>query len=83
MELLDGSSLFRIRPVFLTVNGRPEFVVLRHADYQRMLEAIEDTADLSALRRARRADAGKPLYTVEQVRAGLGRTGKRRATRRR
>jgi len=56
----------------LTRNGKEEFVVVPVKDYEALIEKLEDQADYRALVEARRANAGKPTYTLEQVKRELG-----------
>ena len=63
--------MLKIKPEYLSKNGRPEFVVLTVEDYERMKQAMEDADDLRTLRQARRRNAGSPTYTPAQVRRRL------------
>ena len=56
----------------LTRNGKEKFVVVPVKDYETLLEKLEDEADYRALVEARNANAGKPTYTLEQVKRELG-----------
>ena len=44
--------MLKIKPEYLSKNGRPEFVVLTVEDYERMKQAMEDADDLRTLRQA-------------------------------
>jgi hypothetical protein len=72
----------KIKPEFLSKNGRREFAVLTMKDFDRVMEALEDAEDLRILREARRRNADSPTYTLEEVKRRLGLTGKRAAKRR-
>jgi len=58
----------------LTRNGKEKFLVVPIKEYQALLEKLEDEADYRALIKARKANAGKPTYTLEQVKRELGMT---------
>ena len=64
----------------LTRNGKEKFLVVPVKDYEALLEKLEDEADYRALVKARKANAGKPTYTLEEVKRELGmkRSGKKR-----
>jgi PHD/YefM family antitoxin component YafN of YafNO toxin-antitoxin module len=64
----------------LTRNGKEKFVVVPLDDYEALLEKLEDEADYRALLKARKANAGKPTYTLEEVKRELARA--RRAPKR-
>ena len=75
--------MLKLKPEYLTKNGRREFVVLTVEQYEKLTEAVEDAQDLKALRTARTRNAGKPTYTLAQVKQDLARrrsTAKHRAT---
>lgn len=55
----------------LTRNGKQKFFVVPVEDYQALLEKLEDEADYRALLAARRANAGKPTYTLQQLKRDL------------
>ena len=56
----------------LTRNGKEKFFVVPVKDYQALVEKLEDEADYRALVKARKANAGKPTYTLEEIRRELG-----------
>jgi PHD/YefM family antitoxin component YafN of YafNO toxin-antitoxin module len=58
----------------LTRNGREKFFVVPVKEYEALLEKLEDEADYRALVKARKANAGKPTYTLEEVKRELGLT---------
>ena len=64
----------------LTRNGKEKFLVVPVKDYEALLEKVEDEADYRALVKARKANAGKPTHTLEEVKRELGmtRSGKKR-----
>jgi PHD/YefM family antitoxin component YafN of YafNO toxin-antitoxin module len=67
-----------LKPQFLTRNGKPEYVVLPYDQFEEMQARLEDAADLIALDRARREDAGKPTISLEEMKRRLGmRTGRK------
>jgi hypothetical protein len=63
--------MLKIRPEFLTKNGRREFVVLTTEDFDRVIEALEDVEDLRILRRARRRNVGSRTFPLNEVRRRL------------
>jgi hypothetical protein len=63
--------MLKIKPEYLTRNGRREFVVLTVEDFDRITEALEDVEDLRILRAARRRNAAAPTYTPAEVRRRL------------
>ena len=56
----------------LTRNGKEKFFVVPVKDYQALVEKLEDEADYRALVKARKANAGKPTYTMDAVKQELG-----------
>ena len=58
----------------LTRNGKEKFFVVPVKEYEALLEKLEDEADYRALVKARKANAGKPTYTLEEVKRELGMT---------
>ena len=56
----------------LTRNGKEKFFVVPVKEYEALLEKLEDEADYRALMKARKANAGKPTYTLDQVKRELG-----------
>ena len=64
----------------LTRNGKEEFFVIPVKEYEALLEKLEDEADYRALVKARKVNAGKPTYTLEEVKRELRMT---RSTRKR
>lgn len=58
----------------LTRNGKEKFIVIPVKEYEALLEKLEDEADYRALVEARKANAGMPTYTLEQVKRELGMT---------
>ena len=56
----------------LTRNGKEKFFVIPVKEYEALVEKLEDQADYRALVNARKANAGKPTYTLEQVKRELG-----------
>ena len=71
----------QIRPKILKQGGKPVFVVLPYAEYKRMREAIEDLYDSLLIAKAKDEDRGKPLYTLEQVKARIAARKKKEAAR--
>lgn len=60
-------------PVFLTKHGRRQAVVLSAAQYDRILERVEDAEDLAAADNAMAAVlAGEPTIPWEDVKRDLG-----------
>lgn len=60
------------KPQILTRNGKPEYAVLPYNQFEKMQEQLEDAADLIALDRARREDAGKPNISFDNMMRQLG-----------
>jgi PHD/YefM family antitoxin component YafN of YafNO toxin-antitoxin module len=77
--------MLKVKPEYLSKNGRREFVVLTVEDFDRMRTAVEDAEDLRTLRRATRRNAKATYYTAEEVARQLAarpsgrRNGKRKA----
>lgn len=69
----------QIRPKILKQGGKPVFVVLPYAEYKRMQEAIEDLYDSLLIAKAKEEDRGKPLYTLDQVKARIAARKKKEA----
>ncbi len=68
-----------LHPQILKKNGRGQFVILPHEEFRALMELLEDAEDVLDLRRAREENAGKPTYTLEEVRIRLGLDRKRRS----
>lgn len=69
-EVLETASK---EPVFLTRHGRRQAVVLSPAEYERIMEALEDAEDVSASDAAMaQIMAGSPTIPWEQVKVDLG-----------
>ena len=64
--------MLKLKPEYLSKNGRKQFVVLTVEDFERVKEALEDAEDLRILREARRRNANSPTYTAAEVRKRLG-----------
>lgn len=60
-----------LNPRILKIEGKDELVVMTMADYLRLREAAEDAQDVRAMRAARKADWGKPTYSLDEVRSRL------------
>jgi len=74
--------MLKTRYDVLTRNGKEKFFIVPVDDFQALLEKLEDEADYRALLKARKANAGRPTYTLDQVKRELGMarsTKKRRA----
>jgi PHD/YefM family antitoxin component YafN of YafNO toxin-antitoxin module len=72
--------MLKTRYDVLTRNGKEKFFVIPVKEYEALLEKLEDEADYRALVKARKANTGKPTYTLEEVKRELGMT---RSTRKR
>lgn len=59
--------MVKVKPEYLSKNGKRQFVVLTIEDFDRMREALDDAQDLRDLRQATRSNAGKPYYTPAEV----------------
>ena len=66
--------MLKTRYDVLTRNGKEKFFVVPVKEYEALLEKLEDEADYRALIKARKANAGKPTYTLDQVKRELGMT---------
>jgi PHD/YefM family antitoxin component YafN of YafNO toxin-antitoxin module len=64
--------MLKLKPEYITKNGRREFVVLTVEDYEKVKEALEDAEDLRILQEVRRRNAGAPTYSLAEVRQRLG-----------
>jgi len=60
-------TMLKVKPEFLSKDGKRQFVILTIEDFDRIQDALEDTRDLRDLRQATRSNAGKPYYTAAQV----------------
>ncbi len=64
------------RPIILTVNGKPEAVVLGTEAYQRLLDVVAQADEAEALHRSeeeRRKGLGRPAREVlEEIRVASG-----------
>lgn len=69
-------SRTNLNPRILKIDGGDELVVMTMTDYRRLREAVEDAKDVLTMRAARKADRGKPTYTIDEVRARFGITGR-------
>jgi PHD/YefM family antitoxin component YafN of YafNO toxin-antitoxin module len=63
--------MLKVKPEYLSKDGRREFVVLTIEDFERMKEAIEDADDLRTLRASKRRNAKAPYYTLAEVESRL------------
>jgi PHD/YefM family antitoxin component YafN of YafNO toxin-antitoxin module len=68
----------KIKPEIWTKHDGKQFVMLSLEDFERLQEMVEDAGLLRLLREARRRNAGKPTYTLAQVRERLGLTPPRK-----
>jgi PHD/YefM family antitoxin component YafN of YafNO toxin-antitoxin module len=59
--------MLKVKPEFLSKDGKRQFVILTIEDFDRMQEALEDARDLRELRQATRANTGKSYYTPAEV----------------
>ena len=57
----------KVKPEYLSKNGKRQFVILTIEDFDRIKEALEDARDLRDLRRATQSNAGRPYYTPAEV----------------
>lgn len=74
--------MLTLHPQIIKKNGRKAYVVLPYAEFQAIQEALDDIDDLRALRRARKENAGRRGYSLEEVKVMLGLGGKRKPQRR-
>lgn len=60
-------------PVHLTRHGQQAVVIISAAEYERMMEAVEDLEDIRAADEAMaEIRAGAPTFTLDEVMAELG-----------
>ena len=59
--------MLKIKPEYLSKDGRREFVVLSVEDFDKIKEALEDADDLRNLREAKRKNAKHPYFTLEET----------------
>ena len=59
--------MLKIKPEYLSKDGRREFVVLSVEDFDKIKEALEDADDLRNLREAKRKNAKLPYFTLEET----------------
>lgn len=62
----------KLNPQFVTRDGKPEYAILPYEQFEELQECLEDAADLIALDRARREDAGKPTISFAEMQKELG-----------
>jgi hypothetical protein len=60
------------RPRIPKKDGKPLFVVLPYAEYQRLRGAIEDLHDRLLIAKAEIEDRGRPYHTLDEVKARFG-----------
>ncbi len=53
-------------------NGKKQFVVLPYKEFLAMQERLADVEDLLALRKAKRAEGGKPSIPLSKVKHKFG-----------
>jgi hypothetical protein len=63
--------MLKVKPEFLSKDGKRQFVILTIEDFDRIQEALDDARDLRDLRDATKRNAGKPYYTPAQVQRRL------------
>jgi hypothetical protein len=71
-----------LHPIHLEQDGKRLWVVLPHKEYKALCEAYDDALDTVALLEAKIENAGKPHYTLEQVKARIAARKKKNAARR-
>lgn len=64
--------MLKLKPKFLKENGKDKFVLFSMKEYAQIREALEDAEDFRILEESRRRNAGKPTYTLEEVKRHLG-----------
>jgi PHD/YefM family antitoxin component YafN of YafNO toxin-antitoxin module len=70
--------MLKIKPEIWTKSGGEQFVVLSLADFEKMLEAIEEAGLSRILREANRKEGRKATTSSAAVRIKLGLTGRGR-----
>ncbi len=65
-----------LHPQILEKDGKPAFVILPYDEFTALRDALEDALDSLALREAKAASRGKPTYSMDDVKAMFGLTGK-------
>ena len=69
---MTAKRLMKLHPEILSKNGRKQFVVLPNEDFVAVQERLADADDLLALRKAKRAEAGKKSIPLAAVKRTLG-----------
>ncbi len=63
----------------LVRNGKERFLTVPEKDFEAMRDLLEDEADFRAIEESKKRNAGKPKYTLEQIKRELGMSrGKRK-----
>lgn len=73
--------MLKLKPKFLKENGEAKFVVFSMKDYAEIREALEDAEDFRILEESKRRNAGKPTYTLAEVKRRLGITTRKATSR--
>lgn len=63
--------MLKVKPEYLSKNGKREFVVLTIEDFNSMQEALADAADLRDLRKATKSNATQKYHTAAEVKRQL------------
>ncbi len=59
--------MLKLKPKYLSKNGRREFVVLTVEEFERVIDALEDAGLARAMREAQIRNANSPKDTLEEV----------------
>jgi hypothetical protein len=73
----EDSTMLKVKPKFLSKDGKRQFVILTIEDFDRVQAALDDARDLRDLRDATKRNAGKPYYTEAQVERRLAKRSTR------
>lgn len=70
--------MLKLKPEFLTRDGKKQFVVLSIEDFEQITEALEDVEDLRILEKAKQRGAGSPMTSHAEMKRLLGITPRKR-----
>jgi hypothetical protein len=64
--------MLKLHPEILVKNGKKQFAVLPYEEFVALQERLADAEDLLELRKAKRAERGKPSIPLAHVKRKLG-----------
>ena len=62
-------NTLKLKPEFLVKDGKRQYAILPYEQFEALRERLQDAEDLMELRKAKRAERGKPgipLYEVKR-----------------